>query len=438
MTFREQYNLKTSFYFLLGLALHLPVFIFLAVKNEHHVVANLALALAILAGPAMAYMMKVKTALLPNMIAFAGMCYSGLLIHLGNGMIEMHFHVFIMLAIMIVFAMQTPVLTAVVTIAVHHVAFFFLFPKSVFNYEASFGIVVLHATFVILEAIPVFLIATKFKFFIDLQDTTLTQLEPISRSNFSMVREIEEAGRSLDSTAQAGHEALHGTKTCIDGLTGNVHRNSENSAVAKDLAQESKELAAEGHNDVKTLLESIKSISASTGRINDIVSIIDDIAFQTNLLALNAAVEAARAGEHGRGFGVVADAVRSLAQKCASSAKDISDLVKSNVSSIEKSDELAESSIEVLNKLQSSIEKLFTLNSEVAGASQQQSQEIQSVKTNVETLLSYMEKISSSSEQLAHGSSVLSKDARSLNELIGKISQQEASGEALKKSNAAA
>jgi methyl-accepting chemotaxis protein len=359
------------------------------------------------------------------MIAFAGMCYSGLLIHLGNGMIEMHFHVFIMLAIMIVFAMQTPVLTAVVTIAVHHIAFFFLFPESVFNYKASFGIVVLHAVFVILEAIPVFLIATKFKFFIDLQDTTLTQLVPISKSNFTMVRSIEEAGRDLDQTARQGHEALHETKASIDGLSGNVQRNSENSSAAKNLSKDSKELVTEGYQDVQSLLESIKSISGSTDRINDIVSIIDDIAFQTNLLALNAAVEAARAGEHGRGFGVVADAVRSLAQKCAASAKDISVLVKSNVDSIEKSDTLAESSIQILNKLQLSIDKVFTLNTEVAGASEQQAHEIHSLKASIESLLTYMAKISSSSEQLATGSSTLSQDARSLNELIGQISHHD-------------
>lgn len=427
MTFRENYLIKTSFYFLIGLGLHLPVFLYLAVSNGHSLVPNMGLALLILAGPLTAYLLKVKSALLPNLIAFAGMCYSGVLIHLGNGMIEMHFHVFIMLAIMIVFALQTPVLTAVVTIAVHHVAFFFFLPASVFNYEASFGIVILHAAFVILEAVPVFLIATRYKFFIDLQDTTLSQLSPISKSNFAMVQSIEGAGRVLDQTARSGHEALLGTKNSIDDLSSSVHRNSESVHVAKDLAQTSRDLVDHGHRDVKALLESIKVISGSTDRINDIVAIIDDIAFQTNLLALNAAVEAARAGEHGRGFGVVAEAVRGLAQKCAASAKDISALVTTNVESIHRSDRLAEASIQVLNQLQSAVEKVFHLNSEVSGASQEQAKDIQNVKDSVETLLSYMQEISSSSEQLSRGSTTLAQDAQSLNELIGRMSQTDSS-----------
>ncbi|HWU42664.1 MAG TPA: hypothetical protein VN132_04465, partial [Bdellovibrio sp.] len=89
MSFRERYNRKMSLFFLIGLALHLPVFLFLAIRNDHNIFISALLALGILAGPFVAYLMKAKNLIVPNMLAFAGMSYSGLLIHLGNGMIEM-------------------------------------------------------------------------------------------------------------------------------------------------------------------------------------------------------------------------------------------------------------------------------------------------------------------------------------------------------------
>lgn len=425
MTFRERYNRKMSLYFLIGLALHLPVFLYLAITNGHSVLLNLSLSLAILAGPAVAFLGKSTSRLLPNLLAFSGMSYSGMLIHLGNGMIEMHFHVFIMLAIMIVFAMQTPVLTAVITIAVHHVSFYFLLPKSVFNYDASFGIVVLHATFVILEAIPVFMIATKYKYFIDLQDRTLTQLEPISKRNIRLISVVHDAGNGLSSSTSLGRNSLAQTNTSLAEMSLQVNESLGSSVSARDLAQTSRDLVQKGIGEVGSLLQTVKHISGSSDKIREIVTVIDDIAFQTNLLALNAAVEAASAGEQGRGFGVVADAVRSLAQKSAQSAKDIADLLNRNIEDIERTEKMAESSTSALMQISHSVERVYSLNTQIADSSERQQRDIQTLKTNMEDLLSMLDEVSHSASNLNSSSKELTQDANNLNALIEQIAQSE-------------
>jgi methyl-accepting chemotaxis protein len=120
--------------------------------------------------------------------------------------------------------------------------------------------------------------------------------------------------------------------------------------------------------------------------MEEIIGVIDDIAFQTNLLALNASVEAARAGEHGKGFAVVADAVRSLAQRSATSAKDISTLINTTVQQVKDGAQAGKENGEVLEKMSLSIEKVATLNQEIADASEQQSSGITEIGSAVNEL----------------------------------------------------
>src|SRR6202035_685108 len=114
-------------------------------------------------------------------------------------------------------------------------------------------------------------------------------------------------------------------------------------------------------------------ISASSGKINDIIGVMEGIAFQTNILALNAAVEAARAGDHGRGFSVVASEVRTLAQRSAVAAKEISALIGGSVEQVKQGSELVNTAGRTMSAIVEAVERVTTVIGDMSEASRAQS-----------------------------------------------------------------
>lgn len=421
MTFRQSFTYGRSKIFLISLYLHLPIFSYLAAQNGHSQWLAWGGGLFILSAPTLMYLMRAPATLLANILAVALMSFSGMLIHLGNGQIELHFHVFVSLAFCLSFGMMTPILTAAATIAIHHVAFFLWFPKSVFNYDAGFGIVLLHATFVILEAVPLIFIAKRYGHFIGLQDTTIAQLTRISGQNLEGCGVIGETGRSLNNATAKTKEDLETAMAMLQGLLDQVQSNSQSAKKAESLSTTSKDEATQGATHILNLIEAIKKISASAGQISNIVDVIEDIAFQTNLLALNAAVEAARAGEQGKGFGVVAEAVRSLAQRCSSSAKDIAVLVNGNIELIENGEKSADLSNQVLTAILKSLQQVQTLNSEISQSSASQSHELQGIAKLIGAVDSAASENTQYASRLSSTSNSLLEDAELLNSLVGSM-----------------
>lgn len=355
--YRQQYNRQISKLALLLLGLHLPVFAFMAYwfKTEYSVA--LGLSTFILLGPLVSFFRSQTHKPTLILSAFALISFSAIMIHLGRGMIEFHFHIFVMLALLALTGSMVPVLTGAATAAVHHIAFFFLFPKSIFNYEASFGIVLLHATFVIIETVGCLYLAKRFGDVLELQGSTAVSLKDVVDRHIELSSELNQSSQDLTTTNNAQINVTKSALEALRNISGVANTNSdlaEKSLAQTQLSFDSLELSQgqlssisssmadiqktqndvvsymnESSDQMHTFLKAVQEISAKTKVINEIV-------FQTKLLSFNASVEAARAGEAGKGFSVVAEEVGNLASMSGKAAKEIEKLLNNSVNLITK------------------------------------------------------------------------------------------------------
>lgn len=226
--------------------------------------------------------------------------------------------------------------------------------------------------------------------------------------------EILTSSQNLTQSSVTAAASIEETSASTEEISSMVKRNSEHANKAKELAEKAQEKAHIGERDVRKLTSSMEDISASSKKIEEIVTVIDDIAFQTNLLALNASVEAARAGEHGKGFAVVADAVRSLAQRSATSAKEISKLISESAEKVEHGHEVVRSSEASLKEIVQTIELLSNLNAEISTASAEQEQGVHQINQ----ALSAMEKITQGNSASAEECSAASEELNNQSQVM--------------------
>lgn len=197
----------------------------------------------------------------------------------------------------------------------------------------------------------------------------------LSQGNAQISNRIREQARSLENTASTMEE-----------ITASVRNNADNADQANGLSLEANKTTQRGAQVMQQTIQAMQGIKESSDQIEQIITLIDSIAFQTNLLALNAAVEAARAGEHGRGFAVVAGEVRNLAGKSAEAAKDIKNLIDQSVEQVSAGTQLAEESGKALNEISDSISQVTTMVSEIASSSKEQSLAIEQLNSEITNL----------------------------------------------------
>ena len=225
----------------------------------------------------------------------------------------------------------------------------------------------------------------------------------ISQGNTDLSQRTEEQASSLEETASSMEE-----------LTSTVRQNAENSRQANTLAASARSQAESGGKVIDSTITAMSAINEASNKIEDIIAVIDEIAFQTNLLALNAAVEAARAGEQGRGLAVVASEVRSLAQRSAAAAKEIKVLIKDSVEKVDEGSRLVDESGSTLAAIVNSVKKVSDIIAEIAAASSEQSAGIDQVGKAITQLDEVTQQNAALVEQAAAASESMDEQAKSL------------------------
>ena len=196
-------------------------------------------------------------------------------------------------------------------------------------------------------------------------------------------REIASGNLDLSARTEEQAASLEETAASMTQLTETVRQNADNARQANTLASGATDMAHAGNQAVQDMVASIGRISESSSKIRDITSVIEGIAFQTNILALNAAVEAARAGEQGRGFAVVASEVRSLAQRSATAAREIKELISTSVAMIQGGSKQATDVGVTIGQVKQAIRQVADIVGEIAAASEEQSRGIEQVNQAV-------------------------------------------------------
>ncbi len=285
--------------------------------------------------------------------------------------------------------------------------------------------------------------------FVDQIKNTLVQVSESSAAVASASTEISSSTEQLAAGAQEQSSQSAEVAGAVEEMTKTIIENSRNASDTADTTKRAKATAEKGGNVVRQTVEGIKDIAKvvnksadtvkalgrSSDQIGEIISVIDDIADQTNLLALNAAIEAARAGEQGRGFAVVADEVRKLAERTTKATKEIASMIKQiqtdtkdAVFSMDEGTKKVNDGILLADQAGESLKEIMEISqlvtdkvAQIAAASEQQSSASEQISKNVEAISSVTQESASGTQQIARTAEDLNRLTENLQELLNKF-----------------
>ena len=375
-------------------------------------------------------------------VSVALMLFCALNIHQAHGVTELHFGIFVLLAFLVCYQDWRVIIAAAATAAVHHLTFNYLqewgYPAFCFT-RPGIGIVLLHAAYVVVEAVVLSYLAVRLQRETTavvasagtLRDTLLAMrdsADQVARDMALITRTSSAvASGSVDlsarAAAQTGH--LEQATAAVDTLTATVKRNVDHAALADDLVASASAMAVKGGAVVADVVQTMASIRSSSREVQDIISVIDGIAFQTNILALNAAVEAARAGEQGRGFAVVASEVRNLAQRSAQSAKEVRRLIGDSVVRVDAGGKLVDEAGQTMGQIVDAVKRVADIMTAISGASQEQRDGIEQVRDSIRDIEATTQQTAALVVQSADAAETMCAHAASVARAVSSLRREE-------------
>jgi methyl-accepting chemotaxis protein len=246
--------------------------------------------------------------------------------------------------------------------------------------------------------------------------------------------QVDRAAQELNSSVSELSErtnnqaaSLEETASNMEEMLATVRQNADNARHANELATAARSQAEAGGQVVNRAVQAVSAIHDSSRRIADIIVVIDEIAFQTNLLALNAAVEAARAGEQGRGFAVVATEVRNLAQRSATAAREIKELINDSVGKVQDGAQLVDASGKHLNDIVNAVKKVADIIGEIAAASGEQTRGLDQVSRSMTEMDKMTLQNSAMTRETSAVAQTMTQQAKHLTDLVAHFKINEGS-----------
>ena len=249
---------------------------------------------------------------------------------------------------------------------------------------------------------------------------TLSNVKEASTQITVGSEQVANASQALAQGSTEQASAIQQVTASMDEVTQRTKANATQAGEANVLVQNIKAMATSGNDQMKSMIEAMDDINASSETISKIIKTIDDIAFQTNILALNAAVEAARAGVHGKGFAVVAEEVRNLAAKSASAASETAEMIEDTIHKVGNGTKIAQDTAKSLDEIGTSIDEIVGLISNITISSNDQATAISQIDQAISQVSTVVQTNAATSEQCAAASEELSNQAVTLKNLMSR------------------
>ncbi len=246
----------------------------------------------------------------------------------------------------------------------------------------------------------------------------VSQVQTISDSIAKGSRQLSEGSKNVAEGSQEQSSNLENISSSLFQLTSQTGENAENARQARALSSDAQRAAKEGSDEMRRMMEAMQEINNSSQSIEAFIKTIDEIAAQTNLLALNAAIEAARAGEQGRGFAVVADEVRSLAARSATTAQETSQLIAQSTEKTQNGINIAGQTMTALEKIFANVDEASDLVAQIASACSEQAQAAEYISESVSEIDAVAQSSSETAKSAAATSEELAKQVLTLNQTL--------------------